>query len=775
MIKKDIRIVIIISMLFFIISPNIYFNDSSADASETRADVSYDKFMIDPFDDVKKIGANDILTSAEGFENIDLIKAVSYQPLNEFGLVSQLEVTFELTVNGIITDHKDIIYIVLISSDDDDYIITYNNGNSEGISSDNPFGPSFNVDSEGAGTDTLNLTVNLVNIGPPHDYFDWTALGMMTDSSMDGGDYQYMDKAPDKIIKFTEPTHLGTVHSTVTVEGLVEPSIVTIQSVEYQIDTKFDGNWNDVDDNNGDYSEWSFSWDTTAVQDEVPHDINVRGYDGERYYEDTITLYVVQANKDNPEQIKSVPEINAGDTFEFSSTHDPSYMGIKLEMITDLTETVVSAETYNVGGTSYEVWRRELTGDGVATYANIPIDFTMDGYSLTTRDELNVVKEMEEMMITVPLVGTIEAATTITYTPPLNSFDFPLVIGERWNTINDISTFTEMRYSGDYANDTSEGEVEYLFEALHTETTVVPKGEFDTFVIRSQQKDSDMYELSYFSPELGNIVRAEGYDNNNELLQRIDLTDYSLGTGIFLEIIDVTIEPAKPKAKEKAKITVNVKNTGTVNAAASPLTLNVNGEKKYEMLVDLPSQQSTQVIFYWEPEKEGEYDLEIISPDDSWDDEIRVYEADETGTISDLVSNPTSLILILLIIILIFIIIVKIFMKRKKKMETVTEQQGELSAFDKMKVGQVQLGPKGEVPISPSMQPSAGEVGGPRIISVKTGLSQVGAAPGDRAGLISCPTCAHKFKIPDRVASAMGKKQQLQLSCPKCKTKINRG
>ncbi|UCH89222.1 MAG: hypothetical protein JSV49_00815, partial [Thermoplasmata archaeon] len=109
---------------------------------------------------------------------------------------------------------------------------------------------------------------------------------------------------------------------------------------------------------------------------------------------------------------------------------------------------------------------------------------------------------------------------------------------------------------------------------------------------------------------------------------------------------------------------------------------------------------------------------------------------------------------------------------RKKKMETVTEQQGELSAFDKMTVGQVQLGPKGEGPVSPSTQPVAGE--GPRVISIKAGLSQVGAHPDDSSGLISCPTCSHKFKIPQRYASAIDKKQHIQLTCPKCKTRISR-
>jgi len=92
---------------------------------------------------------------------------------------------------------------------------------------------------------------------------------------------------------------------------------------------------------------------------------------------------------------------NVGDVFEYTSTQDPSYFGIEIDLITDLTETIAGMETVEVDGNSYDVWKRELSGDGVITYANIPIDFTMEGEMLITRDNYAVLKEIEDIKINV--------------------------------------------------------------------------------------------------------------------------------------------------------------------------------------------------------------------------------------------------------------------------------------------------------------------------------------------------------------------------------------
>ena len=157
------------TVFIFVILTGFFFGqltlaEDNGSNEASRAGLTFDKFMLDPIGDVKIISSSNILTPTEGFDNIDIVKALSYQPLNDLGLVSQLEVTIELTVEDIILDDDDIYYLFIITADDEDYLVSYINGSCEGQSTDNPFSPSFKIDAEGSGTDTLNITLNLLNL-----------------------------------------------------------------------------------------------------------------------------------------------------------------------------------------------------------------------------------------------------------------------------------------------------------------------------------------------------------------------------------------------------------------------------------------------------------------------------------------------------------------------------------------------------------------------------------------------------------------------------------
>jgi hypothetical protein len=668
--------------------------------------------MLDPIGDVKKLSSNDFFTNVDGFEDIDIIKAESYQPLNQLGLISQFEVRFEVTVNGIINDHDDYIYMLLLTvNSDENFMITYQNGSAEGMDMDNPFGASFNVESNGAGTPVLNITLNLRDLKTVIETFEWTVFNLVVDENVES--YQYVDKAPDKIIKFTEPTDKSTVFETITFEGKLEESVTTITSVEYQVDSQSSSGWKPVDSSASDFSEWSFTWDSTTVQDDSVHTIYGRAYDGERYYEDSIAVYVVQDSKNNPVTIQDVPEINVGDTFQYTSTQDPSYMGIQLELITDLKETITSIETVESEGKTYDVWRRELVGGGVATYANIPIDFSLEGFSLLSQNDYAVVKSKEDVVITVTLLGTIQTTTASSYSPPLDSFQFPMAIRDKWNAASEITTTTEMSFSGNFANETTTGTMDFVYEALHTELTTVPAGDFETFVIREEQEGSEFYDINYYSAELGNFVKMETFDNNNDQLQSIELVQYSLGEGTFLEIESVEFDPELPRAEEKMDIIVYVKNTGAVNLTGGELLLTINGDDIKTIEVDLNSQEQKQVVFQWTPKSPGEHDIIISSPDDEWEEELTVDEADTKSALGQLFSG---MILLILIIGIILIIVAILFVKtRKKPVQPSYQQPTGPSVFD-MAEGSRGPGQESEEP---------------RIISLNVGMSQVG---GDREG-----------------------------------------
>jgi len=669
--------------------------------------INVDKYELDPIEDVRKMGASEILTPVAGFENIDIVKLKSYHPEGELGLPREFEVVLELEIFGTVTDDDGIYYMFIVEADSEDYIITYNNGSAEGQSLDEPFSPSFSVNSEGSGTSTLSVTLNLFSVDNPKEHFDWTGLGMVLDE--DQSEFQYMDKAPDKLMKITTPTDQSTVHSEIEIAGIIEPSITTITAVEYQLGTKYPDGWSQISDFQEGDKSWKISWDSTTAEDNKPIEVYCRATDGEIYFEDEITLYVKQSNKDNPEQVSKLTVLSIGDVFKYSSTHDPSYMGLQLEVITDLTETVSDIENVTVNGNNYPTWRKELSGDGVVTYANIPIEFTLDGYSHITTSGMDTVDSKEDITINVPLIGGIETNTEVKYDPPLEVYDFPLVIGETWESVNNVESKTTIRYSGDYAEDTSDENVEFIFEALHTEQTEVSAGIFDTYVVRMQQKDSDMYELLYYSPEIGNNVRSESYDNNRELLDRIDLWEFNPGKGGLVKIVDITLEPGEPAVNDDVTISVKLRNSGTANLTDSDVTIKIDNNILKAEQVDLESLQTLVIDFHWKPKEPGKNIITVITPDDSKNKEVQVRKENTDAFLGFGEGEVYILLLIILIIVVILILIIKRTNKKSSEKGTKANRHGP-SVFD-----------TGTEPVR-----NDGDLEEPKVIRYQKGFTQLG-------------------------------------------------
>jgi hypothetical protein len=138
--------------------------------------------------------------------------------------------------------------------------------------------------------------------------------------------------------------------------------------------------------------------------------------------------------------------------------------------------------------------------------------------------------------------GTESQEATSICDPPLDSYNFPVSIGETWEAESTVTTTSQTSgsLSGGYS-DTDVSDTSQEFEALHVEDVTVDAGTFETFVIWSEGSSDGAgtslltsgsgYTLTYYSPELGFPVKTESYDNNRELQLTMELTSYKGGQG----------------------------------------------------------------------------------------------------------------------------------------------------------------------------------------------------------------------------------------------------
>jgi hypothetical protein len=169
-----------------------------------------------------------------------------------------------------------------------------------------------------------------------------------------------------------------------------------------------------------------------------------------------------------------------------------------------------------------------------------------------------------------------------TYDPPNDKYQFPVKVAEKWETIT--SKYTESTEESDGETDTYDYTETVIgtYECLRTDTISVPAGIFDVFVSYSEieyidedwedddwnytdtdgdgwsDEDEDFfgtdpndpddypdeividegeeysyesygYEIEYYSPEIGFLVKMESYDYDRQLTVCFELVSYKYG------------------------------------------------------------------------------------------------------------------------------------------------------------------------------------------------------------------------------------------------------
>lgn len=510
-------------------------------------DITYD----DPSYDVEDMFGGYI----SGYDYLDITQIRSYE--TNFGT----HLVLEMTVMGLITDSEDISYCFYIMDGEEDvYYIYYSDGVCTGY--DYEDGSSSVLQATGSGSETLEVRIQISEVediieydfyGEALEYDDVNNVYPMDrapdlDDDWNDDDYYYYYGVP---IMITEPRPGSTVYGTKTIKGVTEYWGGDMESVEIQFDSTSSGGWQAASSHDS-WESWSFEWDTKSYSN-GEHTINARAYDGSEYYHDSIDVYVDQSAEFSP-RTTEVPELAVGLELEYEIIFpgDSYYYLGDTDIDAEMTMKVIDKETIEVDNEDYETYTVEMkmTMNMKMTYDDetMSISMTMDSLQWLRVSDLATIKmemEMEMVYSYFGMSGTETQEATSICDPPLDSYNFPMSIGETWEAESTVTTTTQTSgsLSGGYS-DTDVSETTQEYEALHVEDVTVTVGTFETFVIWSgASSDStygggtslltsgSSYTLTYYSPELGFPVKTESYDNNRELQLTMELTSYKGGQG----------------------------------------------------------------------------------------------------------------------------------------------------------------------------------------------------------------------------------------------------
>lgn len=161
--------------------------------------------------------------------------------------------------------------------------------------------------------------------------------------------------------------------------------------------------------------------------------------------------------------------------------------------------------SYRLSGTKNGVSRQEVTGKdlvkGLTAYV-LRLGETTILYS----EELNTIQIQEK--------GTI----TATYTPPLQSYVWPLEVGKTWHAQGELETRTGKLNLSTH------------FEVKDYGIVRVPAGEFEAFYLLSKSDNGSRISEVWYSPKVRRHVKLVTYSNEGRLAA--ELTAYSTGPSV---------------------------------------------------------------------------------------------------------------------------------------------------------------------------------------------------------------------------------------------------
>jgi len=493
--------------------------------------VNYEVVLDDPAGDVMTFDDSGKMTAVSGHENIDILKISSA----EMALKQNLMI--EMTVAGVITDSDNHSYSFnIMDGEDIVYMIFYTNGLCSGMSMtdyETEQGQDVLI-TTGAGTDTLKVTMPVKNLKSISD-FDLT--GSTSEFAGEADDFlMLLDLAPDdsfqwddgyddwteKDIIILKPVDGSTVFGEIVVSGISNTDDHEFRAVEVQLDQVSQAGWREADTDD-DWQTWSYDLDTASLSG-GRHTVHARAYDGEEYFNDTITIYVDQSQAVSPDTMPD-PKLHKGDRFTYKLVSTAGQQDIygDLAMSGSMTMTVDSVDTVSAGQTEYEVYIIDMTGNQKLESTEFSYETEIEGTRYLRTSDLALVKEDTRSEIKGGfLFGEDEVSQEeLTYEPPLEQYRFPLKIGEYWGSTSEVTTISTYSYDGETESDTYTESRTTKYQCLRTETTVVPAGSFETFLLFYFDDYTD-----YIDKDGGYVdSNGDGWTDEDELLFETDPQD----------------------------------------------------------------------------------------------------------------------------------------------------------------------------------------------------------------------------------------------------------
>ena len=198
-------------------------------------------------------------------------------------------------------------------------------------------------------------------------------------------------------------------------------------------------------------------------------------------------------------------------------------------MTGNLTAEITGESTVLVSDTEYDCYVAEMTGGGQYDFMGIVGTWTMDGKGYMQKSDLADVKMDLAITteITQPESHTIIGITNTTYSHSLKEADFPLTVGKIWTVTTTENVTSKNIIDGfEFPEETITTEISRTYNCTRTETTTVPAGTFDTFVIKYTDQDGNYAEY-YYSPEVGSTVKELSYSADDTLLFSMELLEFS--------------------------------------------------------------------------------------------------------------------------------------------------------------------------------------------------------------------------------------------------------
>lgn len=144
--------------------------------------------------------------------------------------------------------------------------------------------------------------------------------------------------------------------------------------------------------------------------------------------------------------------------------------------------------------------------------------FRDDAQHIST-EYLWITSDWREIQTFQPHIGNLQANSTVTYSPPLQLFQIPLKIGEKWQVNTSMTTITELQKSRIRTDVrlVEERDVQGMDEVS------TPAGRFRAFRISTSTNHS-LSETTWLDASMGQVVKAEYYNLEEEAVTQILVT-----------------------------------------------------------------------------------------------------------------------------------------------------------------------------------------------------------------------------------------------------------